>query len=74
VIDPANDFKERGCVESCFGEAARLPNYLLIGTVHRPDWKRGTHTSMGADEMIDCLHDFKDVLHFELAPRWIRPK
>ena len=23
---------------------------------------------------VACLHDFKDVLHFELAPRWIPPK
>ena len=49
-------------------------DYLVIGTVDRPDWKRGTHTPMGTDEMIDCLHDFKDVLQFEVTPRWIPPK
>jgi hypothetical protein len=49
-------------------------DYLVIGTVDRPDWKRGTHTPMGTGEMVDCLHDFKDVLRFELAPHWILPK
>ena len=49
-------------------------DYLVIGTVDRPDWKRGTQTPMGADEMIDCLHDFKDVLHFEMSPGWIPPE
>ncbi len=32
VIDLVNDFRERGCVEWCFGETARLPNYLASGT------------------------------------------
>ena len=49
-------------------------DYLVIGTIDRPDWKRGTHASMGADEMVDCLHDFEDVLDFKLAPHWIPPK
>lgn len=49
-------------------------DYLVIGTVDRPDWKRGTRTPMAANQMIDYLHDFKDVLHFELAPHWVPPK
>ena len=49
-------------------------DYLVIGTVDHPDWKRGKHTLMGAGEMVDCLHDFVDVLRFEPAPRWIPPQ
>ena len=32
VIDMVNDFRQRGCIEWCFGETARLPNYLASGT------------------------------------------
>lgn len=49
-------------------------DYLVIGTVDRPDWKLGMHTPTSANEMIDHLHDFKDVLYFEMSPRWIPPK
>jgi len=32
VLDMVNDFRQRGCIEWCFGETARLPNYLASGT------------------------------------------
>jgi hypothetical protein len=32
VIDLVNDFRQRGCLEWCFGETAQLPNYLASGT------------------------------------------
>ena len=32
VIDLVNDFRRRGCLEWCFGDTARLPNYLASGT------------------------------------------
>ena len=49
-------------------------DYLVIGTLDRPDWKRGAQTPMDTEEMITCLHDFKDVRRFEPAPRWVPPK
>ena len=49
-------------------------DYLVVGTVDRPDWKRGTETPGTAHDMIEHLHDFKDVLHFEMSQGWIPPE
>jgi len=56
---------------------ARAPSvvgndYLVIGTLDRPDWRRGKMGTMTVQDAIDALHDFKDVLRFEPPPGWVR--
>jgi hypothetical protein len=53
-------------------------DYLVIGTVDRPEWKRGIDTPLMPGEMLKHLHDFKEVLRFEPVGGWVmdqpRPK
>ncbi len=35
--------------------------YLVIGTLDRPDWQRGAQSPMPIWEMVEHLHDFKEV-------------
>ena len=39
--------------------------YLVIGTLDRPDWKRGTQHPLPVREMLEALHDFKEVVTFK---------
>ena len=45
-------------------------DYLVIGTVDRADWRRGTEGDMTPNGMIEVLHDFKDVVQFKLVGGW----
>ena len=45
-------------------------DYLIVGTVERKDWRRGLTDPLTTAEMLEALHDFRDHLHFEPAPRW----
>jgi hypothetical protein len=59
-----------------FHERNPNPNrndYLVVGTVDRPVWQRGNRGDLTIPEMIDSLHDFKDYVRFERAPRWTPP-
>ena len=47
-------------------------DYLVIGTLERPEWKRGVKEPLAIGEMVGSLHDFKEVL--ELKPFWSRSK
>jgi hypothetical protein len=47
-------------------------DYLVVGTLDRPDWKRGITGTMTIGETIEALHDFEDVVRFEPPPGWIR--
>lgn len=47
-------------------------NYLVLGTVDRPDWQRGKESPVPMRESLEYLHDFKQVLHFEPAGGWVR--
>jgi hypothetical protein len=42
-------------------------DYLALGTLDRADWQRGTQAPLPIQEMVEHLHDFKDVLQFELV-------
>ena len=46
----------------------------MIRTIGRADWKQGARGTITTPEMIERLHDFEDILKFELAPRWAPPK
>ena len=45
---------------------------LVIGTVDRADWKRGVTGTITTQEMIQALHDFKDVVQFKPMGGWRR--
>ena len=45
-------------------------DYLVVGTVDRTDWLRGTEGDMMPQDMIEVLHDFKDVVQFKLVGGW----
>jgi hypothetical protein len=45
-------------------------DYLVIGTLDRPDWQRGTQSPLPIREMVERLHDFIEVLRFELVGGW----
>jgi hypothetical protein len=42
-------------------------DYLVLGTMDRPEWKRGLTTPLSTQEMVTVLHDFKEVVRFELG-------
>lgn len=46
--------------------------YLVIGTEDRPDWLRGVRNPVYPSEALECLHDFKETVHFKAVPRWVR--
>jgi hypothetical protein len=45
-------------------------DYLVIGTLDRPDWQRGMSATLTTQEMIEALHDFKHVVQFKPAGGW----
>jgi hypothetical protein len=45
-------------------------DYLVIGTLDRPDWQRGVSGTVTTGETIEALHDFKDVVQFKPAGGW----
>jgi hypothetical protein len=47
-------------------------DYLVLGTEDRPAWKRGTQQQLSMKEMIEELHDFKEVLTFKVTGGWMR--
>jgi hypothetical protein len=47
-------------------------DYLVIGTLDRPDWLRGTKSLLSIAEMIEALHDFRSVRKLESAGGWER--
>lgn len=42
-------------------------DYLTLGTFDRAVWKRGLTETLGIEDMIENLHDFKEVVTFEPA-------
>ena len=49
-------------------------DYLVIGTMDRPDWKRGTQNQLPVKDMLEVLHDFKEVVKFEVVRGgWMPP-
>ena len=45
-------------------------DYLALGTLERADWQRGTQSPLPIQELVARLHDFKEVLQFELVGGW----
>jgi hypothetical protein len=47
-------------------------DYLVIGTLDKAAWKRGTQQQLTLQEMLEALHDFKEVVTFKLTGGWVR--
>ncbi|MBO0781823.1 MAG: hypothetical protein J2P37_23645 [Ktedonobacteraceae bacterium] len=45
-------------------------DYLVLGTQERVAWKRGKEQPLTMEETLESLHDFKDVVKFELVGGW----
>ncbi len=49
-------------------------DYLIVGTIDRAVWKRGTQQPLTLQEMIEALHDFKESVLFEVVRGgWMPP-
>ena len=42
-------------------------DYLLMGTLDRPEWRKGMQDPLSMQEMVEHLHDFKEVVTFQRA-------
>ena len=49
-----------------------IKDYLIIGTLERAAWRQGCKTAQTMDEMLENMHDFKDVLKIEVTGGWGR--
>lgn len=47
-------------------------DYLVVGTLDRTVWKRGTQQQITTQETLDALHDFKEAVTFKLTGGWVR--
>jgi len=45
-------------------------DYLVLGTMDRPVWRQGMKTPPLIGDLRELLHDFRDYVRFEPAPRW----
>ncbi len=45
-------------------------DYLVLGTEDRAAWRRGMHSPISPQELLEHLHDFRDYVTFKAAPRW----
>lgn len=48
-------------------------DYLIIGTLEKAAWKRGTQQPLTLQETLDALHDFKEVVTFKVTGGWMPP-
>jgi hypothetical protein len=49
-------------------------DYLIVGTMDRAIWKRGTQQPLTLQETIDALHDFKESVLFKVVRGgWMPP-
>ncbi len=46
--------------------------YLVIGTMDRSDWKRGVQNQLPLQDLLEVLHDFKEVVTFKPVGGWSR--
>src|SRR6266702_1776969 len=47
-------------------------DYLVVGTLEKIVWKRGTQQPLTLQETLEALHDFKEVVTFKLTGGWSR--
>jgi hypothetical protein len=39
----------------------------VLGTLDKPAWKQGAQQQMTIEEMLDALHDFKEVVTLKMT-------
>jgi hypothetical protein len=47
-------------------------DYLVVGTLDRADWRRGTKGELMGGDLFEHRHDFADVRRIELRRGWTR--
>ena len=47
-------------------------DYLVLGTLDKPVWKQGARQPLTIQEMLEALHDFKEVVTFKVTGGWVR--
>lgn len=47
-------------------------DYLILGSIDRPDWKRGVTGDLVLEDLIAALHDFKKVITVKPMGGWMR--
>lgn len=45
-------------------------DYLVLGTMDRPVWRRGMESPPPVGDLREILHDFRDYVTFTPGPRW----
>lgn len=45
-------------------------DYLVIGTMDKVAWKRGTQQPLATQDMLEAMHDFKEVVIFKPVGGW----
>jgi hypothetical protein len=40
-------------------------DYLIMGKLDRPEWRKGMQDPLSIQEMVEHLHDFKEVVTFQ---------
>lgn len=53
--------------------APSADEYLIVGTMDRPDWKAGMQNALPLSHLLDHVHDFREVVTFTLDYGW-RPE
>ncbi len=49
-------------------------DYLVLGTTDKSVWKEGMHQQMTMEDMLEELHDFKEVVTFKVTGGWMQDK
>ena len=44
--------------------------YLVVGTLEKAVWKRGVKDPLMTDEVLEALHDFREVVTFKPVGGW----
>ena len=47
-------------------------DYLVLGTMDKQVWKHAAQQPMNMEEMLEVLHDFKEVVTFKVTGGWVR--
>jgi len=47
-------------------------DYLVIGTVERATWKRTMQNQLPIQDVLEALHDFREVVSFKPTGGWVR--
>ena len=47
-------------------------DYLVLGTLEKPAWRRGLAAPSSLQETVENMHDFKQVMQFKVTGGWTR--